>query len=467
MKGRIVLLFAAFVFLVFTTCKTRIANTKPDTPDAGKIMVDKTLSVVNIPVEIPVPALEKEINRQFESLIYEDVSYDKPEKDDLMIRIWKTRAIKIQAYNEYIKYDVPVKIWASYRWKACEACPKIEKSTEFNMLVSFASKMMLNTDWTFKTQTVPAGFTFESKPKIDFGLASIPITSIVEPIVKEQLAEVTKEIDSEVAINFNFSKEIDSVWRALHKPRLIDSTYNTWLRVQPKEAFVSPVRGNNERIVVTAGFKGLFEVLIGRKPDIVQINPLPLLKTVESHEKDFSFSIESFVDFESASRIACMHLKDTVLELTAHKRIKIDNIRFYGSGNKVFTQVDVSGSLKGSVYFMGTPAYDKIKSLIYFTDFDFDIKSRNALVKSADWLLHGPLKNKIEKEFNYSAADDLKMAQTSVAELLKGYNFDNIFILKGTLDSLDIKDIIVQEDGLRVVINSKGKAQIKFTSLAF
>lgn len=466
MSGKFYLLILLFT-VCLSGCKTRISNTIPDTPAEVVKQPEKVLSVINLPIEIPIPALEKEINRQFESLIYEDVSYDKPEVDDVMVRIWKTRAIKIQAYNEYIKYDVPVKIWASYRWKACEACPEIEKSTEFNMTVSFASKMMLNNDWTFKTQTVPAGFTFESKPKLDFGIVSIPITSIVEPIVKEQLAEVTKEIDSEVALSFDFSKEIDTVWRELHEPRQIDSTYNTWLRIQPDEAFVSPIRGNPERIVVTAGFKGLFEVIIGKQPEKAQLNPLPLLKTNENVKKDFSFYIESFVDFESASGIACMHLKDTVLELTSKKRVKIDSISFYGGGNKVFTKVDISGSLNGSVYFMGTPAYDKAKNLIYFSDFDFDIKSKNALVKSANWLLHGALKSRIEKEFNYSVTEDLQMARASATALLSGYNFDNIFTLKGKLNALDIKEINVEQNGLKVIIYSTGNAQIKFSSLEF
>lgn len=466
MKDKI-LWFIIFITLSFSSCKTRISNTVPDLQEDASKQTVKELSVINLPIEIPIPALEKEINRQFESLIYEDVSYDKPEVDDVMVRIWKTRAIKIQAYNEFIKYDVPIKIWASYRWKACEACPKIEKSTEFNMTVSFASKMMLHNDWTFKTQTVPAGFTFESKPKLDFGIVSIPITSIVEPIVKEQLAEVTKEIDSEVALSFDFSKEVDTVWRELHQPWQIDSTYNTWLRMQPKEAFVSPIRGTGERIVVTAGFKGLFEVIVGKKPEITPQNPLPLLKTNENVPKDFSFYIESFVDFESASKIACMHLKDTVLELTAKKKVKIDSIGFYGAGNKVFTKVDISGSLNGSVYFMGTPAYDKARNLIYFSDFDFDIKSKNALVKSANWLLHGALKNRVEKEFNYSVTEDLQMARATATALLSGYNFDNIFMLKGKLNALDIKDISVEQNGLKVIIYSTGNAQIKFTSLEF
>lgn len=449
------------------SCKTRLSDTQPDALNAYQNPADKKESVINLPIEIPLPALEEEINRQFEGLIYEDVSYDKPDKDDVMVRIWKAGTIKLQAYNEFLKYDVPIRIWASYRWRACDACPAIEKSTDFNINVAFTSKLMVNPDFTFNTQTFPSGFNFVTKPKLDFGVVKIPITAIVEPIVKEQLADVGSEIDTEIAASFNFSKEIDSVWRTLHEPQLIDSIYKAWLKITPSDIFLSPIRGNSERIRITLGFKGLFEFIIGQKPPVLKTNPLPVLKTSEKTEQDFSFFIESFIDFETATELARMHVKDSIMELAAGKKVKIDDIEFLGLNDKVFTRVDLSQSINGSVYFMGTPAYDSVQKTIYFNDFDFDIKSKNALIKTAKWLLHGTLKNIIEKQFNYSIADDLTSARNSITALLKGYDFDKIFTLKGKLEKLDIYDIITEPQGLRIIINCTGKAQMKFNSLAF
>jgi len=454
--------------IVFSfSCKTRIENTLPQVENSSQTKIEKEQSIINLPIEIPMKALEAEINRQFSGLIYEDSSFDAPEKDDVMIKIWKTRNIKLQSYNEFLKYDVPIKIWANYRWQACDFCPKIVKETTFDIVVSFTSKLKVQPDWKFTTQTIPSGFVFESTPKLDFGIVSIPITTIVEPIVKEQLTDVTKTIDKKVAASFDFSKQIDSVWQVMHEPHLIDSSYNTWLKMTPSEVFLSPIKGNNERIKFVVGFKGLFEIIIGSKPQDIHYSKLPLIEYSDKPEKDFNFFIESFIDFESATQIARKHIKDTVLELTGNKSVKIDDISFVGMGNKVYTKVDLSKSINGTIYFIGTPAYDKEKSLIYFKDFDFDLKTKNKLFKSADWLLHGALKNKIEKEFNYSMADNLKSAKATITDLLSNYEFDNLFTLKGKLEHLDIYDIIVEESGLRIIINSSGKSEIRFNSLKF
>ena len=453
--------------MLLFSCKTRIENTFPDANTISEKKSEKESSVINLPIEIPVKSLETEINRQFEGVIYKDESYDSPEKDDVMIKIWKTRDIKIQGYNEFLKFDVPIKIWASYRWKACDICPNIEKSTNFDITVSFTSKLKLNPDWTFQTQTVPSGLNFESKPKLDFGVVSIPITTIVEPIVKDQLVEVCKEIDMEVASSFNFSKEIDFVWKEMHEPQLIDSTYKVWLKMTPQDIVMSPLKANNERIKLNVSFKSIFEIVVGNKPPVIKVNRLPILKSAEISDKDFSFVIETFIDLNTASDIARIHLKDSVFELTKKKSVKIDDVSFLGIGDKIYAKVDLSRSINGSVFFVGTPVYDKTTNLIYLKDFDYDIKSKNVLIKSANWLLHGALKNKIEKEFNYSLTDDLKMIRNTVTEILSTYEFDNLFTLRGKLENLDIQDIIVENNNLRVIIICKGKAIMKIKSLEF
>jgi len=464
-KFEIIFIFASMMLLF--SCKTRIENTFPDANTISEKKSEKESSVINLPIEIPVKSLETEINRQFEGVIYKDESYDSPEKDDVMIKIWKTRDIKIQGYNEFLKFDVPIKIWASYRWKACDICPNIEKSTNFDITVSFTSKLKLNPDWTFQTQTVPSGLNFESKPKLDFGVVSIPITTIVEPIVKDQLVEVCKEIDMEVASSFNFSKEIDFVWKEMHEPQLIDSTYKVWLKMTPQDIVMSPLKANNERIKLNVSFKSIFEIVVGNKPPVIKVNRLPILKSAEISDKDFSFVIETFIDLNTASDIARIHLKDSVFELTKKKSVKIDDVSFLGIGDKIYAKVDLSRSINGSVFFVGTPVYDKTTNLIYLKDFDYDIKSKNVLIKSANWLLHGALKNKIEKEFNYSLTDDLKMIRNTVTEILSTYEFDNLFTLRGKLENLDIQDIIVENNNLRVIIICKGKAIMKIKSLEF
>lgn len=56
---------------------------------------------------------------------------------------------------------------------------------------------------------------------------------------------------------------------------------------------------------------------------------------------------------------------------------------------------DVSGSYKGRVFFTGKPVYNPEKRTLEIAEPEFDIKTRNALLKSANWLMHGMILKKI------------------------------------------------------------------------
>jgi len=334
-------------------------------------------------------------------------------------------------------------------------------------LITFTSKIEIKNNWRIEFRTTPTDMRFETNPYLDFGPIRIPIKSIVEPIVKEQINNLTKDIDSELASIMDLSSTIDSVWRELHEPQLLDSALKAWLCITPSQVLLSPLRSNNEHIRIMAGFRGIIKVVTGEKPVVSDIRPLPLITLTEQINQDFNIFVESHIGLQEASEIARSHLKDTVFEFGSRRSVKIEDIAFAGYGSKVYTKVDLSQSIRGSVYFIGTPAYNRELKEVYFKDFDFELRTRNALHKSAGWLMHGTFKRAIEKEFRYNIADDLKEIHNMVDNTLKDYDFAGLFTLNGRLNSIDIHDIIVEYNTLRLIVDVKGRALINVNSLDF
>jgi len=454
-----------FIFALFFSCKTRISDTLPDYDKTNANSYTLNESSISLPIIIPISLIADEINKEFSHVIYEDLSYDFPIKDDIKIRITKTRPIVLTAQSDFFRYDIPLRIWAQYRWKACEFCPQIEKETSFLLNVSFTSKFSISNNWSVLSQTVPTGYQFETKPKLDFGIVSIPITMLIEPIVKEQLVDVAKIIDDEIKIQFDMKGTMDSIWKELHVPQLIDSSMSAWVLLKPNEILMSPIKSNNENLRIMFAFKGFFQIIMGEKPTVTNIASLPLLKLSDTLNNDFSFFLESLVNYDAATKLARQHIKDTVLTFGNNQKVKIEDIQFMGTYKHLFVKVDMSKSINGTVYFKGKPSYDKENKMLFFDEFDFDIKSKNALIKSATWLFHTNFKNRIEKEFRYVIADDIKQAQSIITELLSDYNFDDIFTINGRLNYLELAHIYTEPSGLRLVIEAKGKAQIKINNL--
>lgn len=454
-------------YALLVGCGVRLSNTSPVFEETVPPRVEKLESFLSLPVSIPFAVIEKEINNQLTDLIYEDICFDTPDENNLMLKVWKTRDIAIQGRNEFLRTDVPLRIWANYRWRACDFCPAITRETSFEILVTLTSQVSVTRDWRLEVKTISSDFQFESRPRLDFGPVRIPITAIVEPIVRREIEAAIEDIDKEIAESIDFSSEIEAVWHELHKPQLIDPTHGAWLKIVPLEVLVSPIRTQNQNVRFTVAFRGVIEILFEEKPTPCQLRPLPLLGTLDTPNQDFNIFVESFIGFDAATAIARRHLKDSIFQITALRSVKIDDIRLMGVGSRVYARLDLSRSVKGTVYFRGIPAYNDVEQIIYLKNFDYDIATRNVLLNSANWLMYEAFRKRIEESFRYSLKNDLTEVRTVVGELLSDFEFENLFSLRGRLRDIDIYNIIVEPHGLRVIIKAQGQTRMLINDFHF
>ena len=105
---------------------------------------------------------------------------------------------------------------------------------------------------------------------------------------------------------------------------------------------------------------------------------------------------------------------------------------------------------KGVVYALGTPYFNDSTQILSIKNFEFDIKSRDALVGTAEWILKSSLRNKIEERLNFPLQDQLEKAQKSADEALNNAKIPGMK-LKGKV----IADIFFLENPGRLVIDLK------------
>ncbi len=80
------------------------------------------------------------------------------------------------------------------------------------------------------------------------------------------------------------------------------------------------------------------------------------------------------------------------------KYIIIEKCEIYGEGNeKLIFKVHFSGSDNGVLYLTGKPVFDKEKNQLKIKDIDYDIKTRDMLVKTAKWLFNRRIINELNK----------------------------------------------------------------------
>jgi hypothetical protein len=86
--------------------------------------------------------------------------------------------------------------------------------------------------------------------------------------------------------------------------------------------------------------------------------------------------------------------------------------------------------------------------------------TKNALLKSANWLMHASFVNMIEKRLVFPMGSNIidakKMLQTSLAS----YDMGMGTTLKGRLDDLNVEGIMLTRESIKASIVFKGKIAI-------
>ena len=124
-------------------------------------------------------------------------------------------------------------------------------------------------------------------------------------------------------------------------------------------------------------------------------------------------------------------------------------------------EATVSGSIKGKLYFMGKPYYDAEKSAIAIRNLDFELKTKNALLKTADWIAHGTIAKMIGEKMVFPLKDNIDQIKELIQQNITNKEVADNVIINGNLDDLTIDEILMTPESIKLPVIFKGKLSVK------
>jgi hypothetical protein len=112
-------------------------------------------------------------------------------------------------------------------------------------------------------------------------------------------------------------------------------------------------------------------------------------------------------------------------------------------------EVDFIGTKKGTLYLTGIPVYDSLAQQIRVDDLQFDLKTKNILLKSAKWLLSDKIRKEMQKAMNMDMKPQILEAKKMMNEALNT-KYDQGVTLKGKVKDLNITDYQMRAEELWV-----------------
>jgi len=460
-----------------TSCKTVSINSSPPdkvSPTAPNLAI--VPSTINVPVSINVKQLENRVNQELTGVIYKD---DNIKDNNYKMTITKTGQITVSADNNKITFNVPLHIWVEGRWQldVCSFCPKLSKTqdAEFDIVVTSQSSISLTENWQIKTQTIGDYSWGNQKPSLDIGPIKIPVSSVIDIALKPQMDKISARFDQEIQKRVNIKDYVLKAWVAAQQPVLVDKTYNTWLVISPSEVSATALQAKSGQLNMTIGIKATIQTISGEMPHPVINNTLPNLKTHDGISDDFNIGLSGEISYTLASEILRQQIGKQTYKFDDDKyQMTVDSINLTGNADYVLIRLDLKGrqlkgeskDINGTVYMQGVPYYDAIDMSIKVKDLQYNIKTKNVLIKSAGWLLKAGFENQLKKYLVFPVKDKLEQTRQMVQSSINNNSHinDNISF-KGTITTLEPQGIYLTPTSLKAMVNAKGKITIYIDKL--
>jgi len=462
MKRKITFLILSLIIVqVFVACKT----TKITRPEEKYISPEINLepSIINVPFYLNINDVQKTINSKLTGLLYEDNSFENNDNDNIMVKAWKKEDFALTLENNSLGYRIPLKLWIKVRWGFEKLGIKLydTKELEAEIALKFKTTFYLNNDWTITTYTSSDGYEWLSKPIIKLGQVDIPITTIANTILNKNKNLLSSEIDKAIKNNLNFRKYIQDIWNTLQKPVKLNEEYNIWLKLNPQEISSTPIISQSGKVKISLGVKSIIETYIGKKPEITTSTGLPDYKMVKTLDNQFKINLFTDISYLTIDSLSKKYLKNQTFKQDK-RSVTIKDIKVYGSDNKMIVGTTLTGSFNGTIYLSGKPYYDSITSSIKLNEVDFDLETKNALIKTANWLLHKKFTKMIENNMVFPIGNKIEESKNLINKEIQSYNINKNLVLNGKVTEIKIQNVFLTPESVKLAIIFKGQLKTSY-----
>jgi hypothetical protein len=419
-------------------------------------------SNINIPLEVNPGELKKLVNKRLKGQLYADTSFEDNDRDNLMVFASKLDSIDVGFENNFITYRVPLKIFLRMRIGVQVLGMDLGdiRDADAAVALKFKTKLSLNRDWSLATVTLPDGYEWISTPTASFGGFNLPLPLISDLLLQGSLGDIAKGIDKSVKSAVNFRKIMDDAWTAMQKPVLLSPRDSLWLRLSPVELSSVPLQGKAGNLVSSIGLRALVELYFGREPACSLNTGLPPLRITSALPEQFNINLSLDIPFDYINSLARTSMRGYTLSYGRYK-VTVRDITIYGQGDHLIVELPVDGSLRGTVYLAGRPVFNKDSLSIEMDDLDFSVSTKNVAAKTASWLFHSGLLQKLRSGLVFPVGEPLRSARAEVAAMLRENRSVENFRINGNVEKLEPETIRITPGSVRAYFVLTGRVKVQ------
>lgn len=469
------MIFLAAIILLLASCSPKINPEKPVLAATPFKLDSLPVSEINIPIQVnlkPIYAMaEKSVDTIFTSPNYPDGwVYDGC--DTRYKYSFRRSPLQMKAAGNSLTLGFTgyYKIVGSTR--ACVAGVSVSPWTspcrcgfdepERRVNVSFTNSVNILPDYKVKMSIVRNEPQPVDKCTVCFWGQNI--TTQVMNGLKTELDFSRGDLEKNYG-TVDLKSRFQQVWDQLNK--VYDLYGIGWLQINPQRLRINSLVARNDSLNINLGLSA--KPMISFEKPTETSSWLPNI-TDFSNRPGFNIFLDAVLNYDSLSRILNMQVEGQEFVIDkgpVKKKFIVKDCQLYGANNeRLIIRVNFGGSNSGTLYLVGKPVYDHTTRTLQITDIDFDIRSKNALLKAADWLFNRRIVNEIGKYAKYDLTAYIDTAKSSINQQLN-YEWIKGIRSYGSINDIKLIGIYPLEKNLVIRSNCNGTLAVKVESINF
>jgi hypothetical protein len=233
-----------------------------------------------------------------------------------------------------------------------------------------------------------------------------------------------------------------------------------YFTLHPKRLRMENIYAKNDLLNINIGISAT-PVISFAKPDAT-ISEVPYL-TAANNPGGFNIYLEAALQYDSLSNVLNGYLANKRIDVSEgiiKKHIVIEHTSVSGNDSgDLLIRVDFTGSFDGSAFFTGKPVYNNDKKTIEVHQLDYDLKTKNLFLKTAQWLFNKRIIGELKKYTSFELSSYYDTASKTLnawlnREWTKGISGS------GSINDLKLTGVYALPQHLLIRSNCVGKLNV-------
>lgn len=454
------------IWMVNSSCE----RVRPEAPP--RTTLDSTLqmpqSVLRVPIQYDVAMLEEMTNARIRGTFINEKIQVNEKGDSLHLQIEKRGQILFTWKSPVLHCSFPVKVSGQYFKRIGKNLTLTNKEpVDMEIVLHLSTRLGFDKDWELKTSSTLNEISWVRDPKLKVLGVKFNLRKQVENAIEKNKTKLIAKLDQTIPSLLNTRKAMEKLWLDIQKPiRVNKKGVQVWLKAYSKNIAARLIDEGPEHISIRVRLDAFLETVI--EGDVIPASnlTLPPYSSTQSSDDTLTIYLKVKLPFALANDILKKELVGKALSAEGYSTV-IRDIDLYGTDSALAMKVKVQGDVDGLVYFTAIPGYDSANAVLYAKEFGFDIDTENALVSSANWLMHDDAIMNIKEKLKINVRPYIDtLPHLIINGIEKGRVGEKIEL---EISSLDVEPLysLITADGFELVFRAVGNARISLKEKVF